>query len=56
MYCKNCGKLLEEGDKFCSGCGTKVEETAFAQPKPVSEGCRTLQTINRKKRIHIEEF
>ena len=40
MYCKNCGKLLEEGDKFCSGCGTKVEETAFAQPKPVSEGCK----------------
>ena len=56
MYCKNCGKLLEEGDKFCSGCGTKVEETAFAQPKPVSEGCKDPADDKPKKRIHIEEF
>lgn len=56
MYCKNCGKLLEEGDKFCSGCGTKVEETAFAQPKPVSEGSKDPADDKPKKKIHIEEF
>ena len=26
MYCKNCGKKLEEGKKFCSNCGTKKDE------------------------------
>ncbi|MBQ1256806.1 MAG: zinc-ribbon domain-containing protein, partial [Clostridia bacterium] len=24
MYCPNCGKKLNEGEKFCSGCGNKV--------------------------------
>lgn len=26
MYCTNCGKKLESGEKFCSGCGRPVEE------------------------------
>ena len=26
MYCKNCGKKLEEGKKFCPNCGTKKED------------------------------
>lgn len=26
MYCKVCGKKLNDGDKFCSACGAKVEE------------------------------
>lgn len=26
MYCKKCGKVLNDGDKFCSNCGTKIEE------------------------------
>lgn len=25
MKCPNCGKELNPGDKFCKGCGTKVE-------------------------------
>ena len=25
MYCNKCGKKLNEGDVFCSGCGAKVE-------------------------------
>jgi len=41
MYCKNCGKALNAGDKFCSNCGTKVEEEfvpAFRQEeRPVRE-------------------
>ena len=24
IYCSNCGKDVIEGDKFCSGCGTKI--------------------------------
>ncbi len=25
MFCENCGKMLEEGTKFCSGCGKPVK-------------------------------
>lgn len=36
MYCKKCGKPLHRGDRFCSGCGAKIEEEfvpAFKQPE-----------------------
>ena len=25
IKCKNCGKIMEDGQKFCDECGTKVE-------------------------------
>ena len=25
MYCKNCGKILNQGEKFCANCGAKTE-------------------------------
>jgi uncharacterized membrane protein YvbJ len=25
MFCGNCGKMIEDGDKFCTECGTRVE-------------------------------
>lgn len=25
MYCKNCGMKLENGTKFCGGCGMPVD-------------------------------
>lgn len=25
MYCKNCGRIIEEGSLYCNNCGTKVE-------------------------------
>jgi hypothetical protein len=27
MYCSKCGKEIEEGSKFCSGCGAAQEKT-----------------------------
>jgi uncharacterized membrane protein YvbJ len=24
MFCENCGRKIEEGIKFCPGCGTQV--------------------------------
>ena len=29
MYCKNCGMKLEEGAKFCGGCGMPVDNEIF---------------------------
>ncbi len=31
MYCKNCGKEIAAGAKFCMQCGTPVEDV----PEPV---------------------
>ena len=28
MYCRNCGAELSEGAKFCSKCGTKVQQSS----------------------------
>ena len=31
MFCKNCGKQLEDDAKFCSGCGMNLAETPAEQ-------------------------
>ncbi len=46
--CKNCGKELEENDKFCKNCGTKVEE-AEEKKEEVKEEKET------KKKEKVEE-
>ena len=30
MFCKNCGKNLSDGAKFCNGCGAKTEAAQVA--------------------------
>lgn len=39
MYCRNCGKEVEENTKFCGYCGTNVilPETPNNQPEPEVE-------------------
>ncbi len=32
MYCKNCGRPLDPGARFCPGCGTPAESAPAAQP------------------------
>lgn len=56
MYCKNCGKLLDEGDKFCSGCGTKVEVKAFDDLTTAFGTPGETPKEKPKKKFHIEEF
>ena len=34
MFCKTCGKMLNEGSSFCEGCGARVEGEA---PQPQSQ-------------------
>jgi len=33
-YCTNCGQELSADDKFCTGCGTPVQEAGAASPPP----------------------
>ncbi len=37
MFCNKCGKELEKGTKFCSGCGSKVEAKAETKVEPKKE-------------------
>lgn len=37
MICKNCGKELQDGVKFCAFCGTRVEEPVAAEPDVVTD-------------------
>jgi RNA polymerase subunit RPABC4/transcription elongation factor Spt4 len=50
MFCANCGTKIEEGVKFCSGCGKAVsgvsnepvvsvvqQQTAVIQPRPMAD-------------------
>ncbi|MBP5606549.1 MAG: zinc ribbon domain-containing protein [Ruminiclostridium sp.] len=43
MVCKNCGKILEDGVKFCSSCGTKIDDLSEKK----SEAVRDVFGIDR---------
>lgn len=32
MYCKNCGRQLKEGTRFCDRCGQSVRKKQPEQP------------------------
>ena len=46
MFCKNCGTLIEEGQKFCSKCGAEVvteqPDSENVQSKPASVASENL--------------
>lgn len=61
MYCKNCGKLLGEGDKFCSGCGSKVTDEfipAFRKEETADLPKAAMPQAEErpKRKFHIEDF
>ncbi len=56
MYCRNCGSLLGEGQKFCPACGTQqIEETntnsvtqqaqSVQQEQPAQQPVQTTQPV-----------
>lgn len=52
MFCENCGKRLEEGSKFCNGCGARQPQPVFCircgkklEPRSLfCNGCGASQT------------
>lgn len=53
MFCRNCGKLIEEGAKFCPACGTVQNDsspTAYVQQGAPKEVYRGPSNISPKSR------
>lgn len=57
MYCKNCGRKLEDGDRFCSKCGTPV-----SAPAQENDFLKTLESFREEKKtpekkpFHMEDM
>ena len=40
-YCPNCGSPVNVGDRFCSNCGTAIQNTAFSAASNVNAAARS---------------
>lgn len=47
MYCKKCGKLIEENAKFCGGCGT---------PAPIQNDLQKSENIYQNNNINSGNY
>ncbi len=48
MFCKNCGKKLDDGSKFCSGCGANTNVNAGQQnnvTQPINQPVQMQQSM-----------
>lgn len=43
-FCRNCGKMIQPGEKFCSGCGTPVETGSQGAYPSYSDDSRNTET------------
>ena len=51
MYCRNCGKALKDGVKFCTGCGSPVS----GEPAPPRSGnAETAETAVKRDKKNIK--
>lgn len=57
MYCKNCGKHLEEGTRFCDRCGQSVRKIVNSEQAERHRNIEELkeERLNRKKRLAEKE-
>lgn len=47
-YCASCGKLLADDARFCTSCGTPIEQTAASNGQPAFEQTGSLDTPQTK--------
>lgn len=57
QYCKNCGRQLKDGMRFCDRCGMSVRKTKEGSQAARHQEIRELQEerLNRKKRLAEKE-
>lgn len=52
-YCASCGKLLADDAKFCTSCGTPVEQIAAGNRQPAFEQTVSLDTPQTEPDDHL---
>ena len=57
MYCKNCGRHLKEGTRFCDRCGQSVRKNSQTSGSNKRQEIEELKAerLNRKKRLAEKE-
>ena len=57
MYCKNCGRQLKEGTRFCDRCGQSVRKSQQSSRDAKRQEIEELKAerLNRKKRLAAKE-
>ncbi|MCC8160276.1 MAG: zinc-ribbon domain-containing protein [Oscillospiraceae bacterium] len=57
MYCKNCGRQLKEGTRFCDRCGQSVRKSSQSSQDAKRREIEELKAerLNRKKRLQEKE-
>lgn len=53
MYCRKCGKKLEENEKFCSACGEPVNKIDASQVKDSSQD--NVRISNKRLKNHSDD-
>ncbi len=53
MYCKNCGRQLKEGMRFCDRCGQSVRKNNSGKRREIEE--LKTERLNRQKRLAEKE-
>ncbi len=61
MYCKFCGKQIDDNSRFCKFCGKKLVETrkvniAFTKPKIIEKFLASIKKLYEKYRLFFIEF
>ena len=56
MYCNNCGTQIDDGTKFCPGCGASQTGAAFQQPviNVINNNTNTNTNTNVGKGYHYQ--
>ena len=55
MFCTNCGKQLEEGSKFCPGCGTPVAQGYQDPSGHPSAETPPIICVNLRKQMPVKK-
>lgn len=55
MYCKNCGRKLEEGTRFCDRCGQSVRQSQNTGKEARQREIKELQEERRNRKQRLAE-
>ena len=56
MFCTKCGKQLQDGDKFCTGCGSAVDQGVVPKIKaPAQNGVSAGQAAPVPPKTNVSQ-